>query len=102
MALWKKMPAPARDVLRRPARGDRWERDAVASRLVCYRDKTGDDWADIIDMPDDASGCATASRALARGDDASSDHVRGTAGGRLRLGVLTWRYRYTPPAWAPS
>jgi hypothetical protein len=40
-----------------------------------YRDKTGDDWADIIDMLDDASGCATASRALAQGDDASSDHV---------------------------
>jgi hypothetical protein len=78
MALWKKMPAPARDVLRRPARADRWERDAIASRLMRYRDKTGDDWADIIDMPDDASGCATASRALAQRDDASSDHVRGT------------------------
>ena len=50
MALWKKMPAPARDVLRRPVRGDRWERDAVASRLMRYRDKTGDDWADIIDI----------------------------------------------------
>ena len=67
MALWKKMPAPARDVLRRPARADRWERDAIASRLMRYRDKTGDDWADIIDMPDDASGCATASRHLLRG-----------------------------------
>ena len=50
MALWKKMPAPARDVLRRPARADRWERDAIASRLMRYRDKTGDDWADIIDI----------------------------------------------------
>jgi hypothetical protein len=26
------------------------QRDAIASRLVRYRDERGDDWADIIDM----------------------------------------------------
>jgi hypothetical protein len=26
------------------------QRDAIASRLVRYRDERGDDWADIIDI----------------------------------------------------
>jgi hypothetical protein len=30
--------------------GDQPNRDAIASRLMRYRDGHGDDWADIIDM----------------------------------------------------
>ena len=29
---------------------DQADRDAIASRLMRYRDGRGDDWADIIDM----------------------------------------------------
>jgi hypothetical protein len=29
---------------------DQADRDAIASRLLRYRDQNGDDWADIIDM----------------------------------------------------
>ena len=39
-----------RDALRRVLIRDQADRDAVASRLLRYRDGHGDDWADIIDM----------------------------------------------------
>jgi hypothetical protein len=29
---------------------DQADRDAIASQLMRYRDQTGNDWADIIDM----------------------------------------------------
>ena len=40
----------ARDDLRRVLIRDQADRDAISSRLMRYRDQTGDDWADIIDM----------------------------------------------------
>jgi hypothetical protein len=40
----------ARDALRRVLIHDQDDRDAISSRLMRYRDKNGDDWADIIDM----------------------------------------------------
>jgi len=40
----------ARDTLRRVLIHDLADRDAIASRLLRYRDARGDDWADIIDM----------------------------------------------------
>jgi len=40
----------ARDDLRRVLIRDRAHPDAIASRLLRYRDERGDDWADIIDM----------------------------------------------------
>jgi hypothetical protein len=36
--------------LRRVLIHDQADRDAVASQLLRYRDRHGDDWADIIDM----------------------------------------------------
>jgi hypothetical protein len=39
-----------RDDLRRVLIHDQADRDAIASHLLHYRDKRGDDWADIIDM----------------------------------------------------
>jgi hypothetical protein len=44
------IPEPhARDTLRRVLIRDQGERDAIASRLMRYRDQNGQDWADIID-----------------------------------------------------
>jgi hypothetical protein len=40
----------ARDALRRVLIPDQPDRDAVSSQLLRYRDRHGDDWADIIDM----------------------------------------------------
>jgi len=40
----------ARDDLRRVLIHDRADRDAVSSQLLRYRDRRGDDWADIVDM----------------------------------------------------
>ena len=40
----------ARDDLRRVLICDHADRDAIASRLMRYRDQNGQDWADIIDM----------------------------------------------------
>ena len=37
-----------RDDLRRVLIQDRADRDAIASRLMRYRDQNGQDWADII------------------------------------------------------
>jgi hypothetical protein len=39
-----------RDDLRSVLIRDRTDRDAIASRLMRYRDQRGDAWADIIDM----------------------------------------------------
>jgi hypothetical protein len=39
-----------RDDLRRVLIRDQADRDAIASRLMRYRDQNGQDWADIIDM----------------------------------------------------
>jgi hypothetical protein len=39
----------ARDDLRRVLIRDQADRDAIASRLMRYRDQNGQDWADIID-----------------------------------------------------
>ena len=39
-----------RDDLRRVLIQDRADRDAIASRLMRYRDQSGQDWADIIDF----------------------------------------------------
>jgi hypothetical protein len=43
----KRLPAPARDVLRRAARADQWERDELAARLM--REPDGHVMADLID-----------------------------------------------------
>jgi len=40
---------PARDKLRAVLFHDQADRDAIASRLMRYRDGLGDDWANIID-----------------------------------------------------
>jgi hypothetical protein len=40
----------ARDDLRRVLVRDQADRDAIASRLMRYRDQNGQDWADIIDF----------------------------------------------------
>jgi hypothetical protein len=40
----------ARDDLRRVLIRDQADRDAIASRLMRYRDQNGQDWADIIDF----------------------------------------------------
>jgi hypothetical protein len=40
----------ARDDLRRVLICDQADRDAIASRLMRYRDQNGQDWADIIDF----------------------------------------------------
>jgi hypothetical protein len=50
---------------------DQADRDAIASRLMRYRDQNGQDWADIVDFPDDASG-----RAAAGGTRAGRDRRR--------------------------
>jgi hypothetical protein len=42
-----KLPAPARDVLRRAARAGQWERDELAARLI--REPQGQVMADLID-----------------------------------------------------
>jgi hypothetical protein len=39
-----------RDDLRRVLIRDQADRDAIASRLMRYRDQNGDNWADIIDL----------------------------------------------------
>ena len=39
-----------RDTLRRVLIRDQADRDAIASSLLRYRDRRGDDWADIIDF----------------------------------------------------
>jgi hypothetical protein len=40
----------ARDDLRRALIRDQAGRDAIASRLMRYRDQNGQDWADITDL----------------------------------------------------
>src|SRR5207244_641342 len=45
----------ARDDFRRVLIHDQADRGAISSRLLRYRDRRGDDWADIIEHADDAS-----------------------------------------------
>jgi hypothetical protein len=45
--LFASFPPNARDVLRRAARADQWERDELASSLM--REAKGQDMADLID-----------------------------------------------------
>ena len=40
----------ARDTLRRVLIRDQADRDAVSSQPLRYRDRHGDDWADVIDF----------------------------------------------------
>ena len=49
-ALLRQLDPVLRDHLRRVLIHDQADRDAIASRLLRYRDGHGDDWADIIDM----------------------------------------------------
>jgi hypothetical protein len=49
-AVLETLDPPARDTLRRVLIHDQADRDAIASRLLRYRDGRSDDWADIIDM----------------------------------------------------
>jgi hypothetical protein len=49
-ALLETLDPKARDDLRRVLIRDQADRDAIASKLLRYRDGHGDDWADIIDM----------------------------------------------------
>jgi hypothetical protein len=48
--LFRTLPPPARDDLRRVLIRDQADRDAISSNLLRHRDGRGDDWADIIDM----------------------------------------------------
>ena len=49
-AVLETLDPKARDDLRRVLIHDQADRDAISSRLMRYRDQTGNDWADIIDM----------------------------------------------------
>jgi hypothetical protein len=49
-ALLETLDPKARDDLRRVLIRDQADRDAIASRLMPYRDQNGQDWADIIDF----------------------------------------------------
>ena len=49
-SLLSELDPKARDTLRRVLIHDQADRDAIASRLMRYRDQNGQDWADIIDM----------------------------------------------------
>jgi hypothetical protein len=46
--LFSAFPSDARDVLRRAARANQWERDELASRLT--REPRGQDMADLVDQ----------------------------------------------------
>jgi hypothetical protein len=49
-SLLETLSPSARAHLRRVLTLDQADRDAIASRLMRYRDQNGQDWADIIDM----------------------------------------------------
>jgi hypothetical protein len=49
-ALLSELDPVLRDHLRNVLIRDQADRDAIASKLLRYRDGHGDDWADIIDM----------------------------------------------------
>jgi hypothetical protein len=49
-ALLGTLDPKARDDLRRVLIRDQADRDAISSRLMRYRDRNGQDWADIIDF----------------------------------------------------
>jgi hypothetical protein len=48
--LLKTLDPKTRDDLRRVLIRDQADRDAIASRLMRYRDQNGQDWADVIDF----------------------------------------------------
>jgi hypothetical protein len=50
LALLSTLGPQARDDLLRVLIRDQADRDAIASRLMRYRDQNGQDWADIIDF----------------------------------------------------
>jgi hypothetical protein len=49
-AVLEKLDPKARDDLRRALIRDQADRDAIASRLMRFRDQNSQDWADIIDF----------------------------------------------------
>jgi hypothetical protein len=49
-AVLETLDPKARDDLRCVLIRDQADRDAIASRLLRYRDQNGDGWADIIDL----------------------------------------------------
>jgi hypothetical protein len=49
-SLLRTLSPSAREHLRSVLIRDQAERDAIASRLMRYRDQNGQDWADIIDF----------------------------------------------------
>jgi hypothetical protein len=61
-SLHETLDPKARDDLRRVLVRDHADRDAIASRLMRYRDQNGQGWADII------AGCSPASGPTARRD----------------------------------
>jgi len=76
-AVLEELDPPARDTLRRVLFHDQADRDAVASHLLRYRDRQGEDWADIIDFlrcirmrGGGSCGCSARSR---RGDSDAAE-----------------------------
>jgi hypothetical protein len=68
-ALLETIGPRARDDLRRVLIRDQADRDAIASRLMRYRDENGQGWADIIDflaMYPDAPATARGAAAFGR------------------------------------
>jgi hypothetical protein len=62
-APFSKLSTPrALDDLRRVLIRGKSDRHAISSRLMRNRDQNGQDWADIIGLPDDVAGCAAAGR----------------------------------------
>jgi hypothetical protein len=59
-ALVETLDRKARDDLRRVLIRDQADRNAIASRLMRYRDGSTDDWGRHHRHADDASGCAAA------------------------------------------
>ncbi len=61
-ALVSVLDPKARDDFRRVLIRGQPDRDAIASRVMRYRDQIGQDWADIIDFLTMVSRCSTESR----------------------------------------
>ena len=47
-AILEMLDSPARDTFRRIVIRDQADRDAISSRLMRYRDQSGNDWAHIM------------------------------------------------------
>jgi hypothetical protein len=67
-SLLETLDPKARDDLRRVLIHDQADRDAVSSQLLRYRDRHGDDWADIIRYANHAPGGTADGAPPARGD----------------------------------